>query len=142
MVRDMERALSPAAEWGQSVMDFAPPCDVDEAGDAYHLTMDIPGVSIDDVSIEVSGHTVKIGGERKHEQERKEKGIYRSERQYGRFYRALTFPDPLNEEKVEANYSQGVLHLTLPKVEAAQRKKITIHEGSPGFMKKLTGKGK
>ena len=101
--------------------------DVTENDNAYNLRAEIPGVKKEDIQITVDGDTVAISAEVKNEKEVKNgERVLRTERQYGKLYRAFTLGQPVDEGAVSAKYAEGVLDLTLPKKAAAQAKRITI----------------
>src|SRR5918998_4047199 len=105
---------------------WTPPVDIYETDDALVLTAMLPGVSKDDVSIEIHNNTLILRGERKHEAEVKEGDYYRAERAYGTFQRSFVLPTLVDQDKVQATYTDGVLELRLPKSEAAKPKRIAI----------------
>jgi len=80
----------------------------------------------DDVDVSVVGDTLTISGERKAESEVKDEDYYRCELCYGKFSRSLSLPAAVDPAKVEAHYENGILEITLPKVEAAKPKKVEI----------------
>jgi HSP20 family protein len=101
--------------------------DVTENDNAYNLRAEIPGVKKEDIQITVDGDTVAISTEVKNEKEvRNGERVLRTERQYGKLYRAFTLGQSVDESSVSAKYADGVLELTLPKKAAAQAKRITI----------------
>ena len=101
--------------------------DVSENENAYTLRAEIPGVKKEDISITIDGDTVAIGAEVKNEQEVKNGDrVLRSERYYGKVYRAFTLGQAVDETAAAAKYSDGVLELTLPKKAAVQAKRVTI----------------
>ena len=110
-----------------------PPVDVYETKESIVLKADLPEVSKDDVDISVQGNTLTIHGERKREKEVKEKDFYRMERSYGAFSRSFTLPGSVDADKIEADFSAGVLQLTLPKREESKPKQIKV---------KVSGNGK
>jgi HSP20 family protein len=110
--------------WGQYT--WTPPVDIYETDDALVFTADLPGVSKDDVSIEVHQHTLTLRGERTHAAEVKDDHYHRVERAYGPFQRSFVLPTMVDQEKVQATYHDGVLELRLPKSEAAKPKRIAI----------------
>ncbi len=112
------------AGWGLST--WSPPVDIYETEDALILTAELPGVSKDDVSIEVHNNTLTLRGQRKHEAEVKEEQYHRVERAYGTFQRAFVLPTMVDQEHVQATYKDGVLELRLPKSEAAKPRRIAI----------------
>jgi HSP20 family protein len=112
------------AGWG--VRTWTPPVDIYETDDALILKAELPGVSKDDVSIEIHQNTLVLRGERKHEAEVKEDRYHRVERAYGSFQRSFMLPTLVDQEHVHASYHDGVLELRLPKSEAAKPKRVAI----------------
>ncbi len=120
---------------------FEPPCDLMESDDHYHVCIDLPGLHAKDVNVEVMGNTVSVWGERKSERKTEKGGTQYHERRLGAFERRIQLPENVNVEKIQANFDAGVLTLTLPKVELAQKKKINIIESSShGSEVKIEGK--
>ena len=111
---------------GRQVQRWVPAMDLVEADDHFVLKADLPGLGEDDVAIEVQDNVLTISGSRDAEHERKEKGWYRLERSYGSFSRALTLPDGVDADKVEANFDRGVLEVTIPKPEERKPRRISI----------------
>lgn len=101
--------------------------DVSENENAYTLRAEIPGVKKEDISVTIDGDTVAISAEVKNEKEVKNGDrVLRSERYYGKVYRAFTLGQAVEEAATAARYANGVLELTLPKKAAVQAKRITI----------------
>ncbi len=101
--------------------------DVSEDDNAYTVKAELPGVSKDDIKIEIDGTQVSISAEVKREKEEKKgKMTLRSERYYGMQYRRFTLGQHVDESKAEAKYQDGVLELTLPKKNASAGKTIKI----------------
>ncbi len=101
--------------------------DVSENENAYTLRAEIPGVKKNDINITIDGDTVAISAEVKNEKEVKNGDrVLRSERHYGKVYRAFTLGQAVDETAAAAKYNDGVLELTLPKKAAAQAKRVTI----------------
>jgi len=101
--------------------------DVAENDGAYTLRAEIPGVNKEDISVTIDGDTVAISAEVKNEKSVKNgERVLRSERYYGKVYRAFTLGQAVEEAGTNAKYANGVLELTLPKKAAAQAKRITI----------------
>ncbi len=106
---------------------YTPPLDVRETDGEYLVLVDLPGLSSDEVTIEVSDHVLSISGSRA----RVEKGQAQlSERPFGSFVRTLTLPPGVDEERITANFTDGVLELHVPKPAEQQPKKITIGAGT------------
>jgi HSP20 family protein len=105
---------------------WTPPVDIYETDEALVIKAELPGFSKDDIGIELKENTLVIRGERKHEDEVKEGNYHRMERAYGAFQRSFLLPTTVDREKVHANYKDGILELRLPKVAAAQPKRIAV----------------
>ena len=101
--------------------------DVSENDNAYTLRAEIPGVKKEDINVTIDGDTVAISAEVKHEKDVKDgERMLRSERYYGKVYRAFTLGQAVDEAGANARYANGVLELTLPKKAAVQAKRVTI----------------
>jgi HSP20 family protein len=118
--------LFEAGNNGIRTQRWAPAMDLVEADDHFVLKADLPGLGEDDVSIEVQDNVLTISGERKSEQERKEKGWYRLERSFGRFSRSLTLPEGVNPDAISAHFDKGVLEVSIPKPEERKPRRISI----------------
>jgi HSP20 family protein len=116
------------ADWngGWALMAASPPIDLSETDDSLQIRMDAPGMKADDIDIQVSGNTIRISGERKDEKEEKGKTYLRRERRSGSFARTLTLPVAVKEDKVGAESKDGLLTITLPKIQAAKTLKVKI----------------
>ncbi len=102
---------------------WAPEVDVSEEGNQLRVCVDLPGISKDNVKIDVQEGALVIEGERREERTAggEEQGFRRSERHYGSFYRAIPLPDYVDTEKAEAHMKEGVLNITLPITEERKR---------------------
>ena len=105
---------------------WAPVLDVDEREDAILVSVEVPGMKPEEIDLSVHGNLLTVSGEKKESAEKKEKGYYRSERRYGSFRRDITLPADVDAEKVDAVCRDGVLTITLPKVEHAKIKTIKV----------------
>jgi HSP20 family protein len=105
---------------------WLPPVDIYETDEALVMKAELPGFAKDDISIELKENTLMIKGERKREGEVKESNYHRTERVYGTFQRSFVLPATVDQEKVNASYKDGILELRLPKVQAAQPKRIAV----------------
>ena len=105
-------------------MEWMPQVEVLQNNGNFTVRADLPGLTKDDVKVELVENKLTISGERKEEKEEKREGFYRSERSYGNFYRQLPLPEGALTEKAEATFTNGVLEVTIPvpKVESTTRK--------------------
>ena len=101
---------------------WLPAMDLVEDGDEFVLRADLPGLSEDDVNIELEDNVLTISGERKSEHEERSEGYYRLERASGSFSRSLTLPEGVDPEKVQARFDRGVLEVKIPKPEVEEAK--------------------
>ncbi len=110
-----------------SFADWAPSCDIDEQDDRYVIKADLPGVDKKDIDVKLENGVISIRGEKQTEKETgKGTKRHRTERFHGSFARSFTLPDAVKDERVEANYKDGVLSLVIPKAEEAKPKSIDI----------------
>jgi HSP20 family protein len=109
---------------------WVPQMDLLEVDDHFVLRADLPGMSEDDVSIEVEDGTLTISGERAAEHEHEERGWFRVERSFGRFSRSLSLPDGVDAEAVSAEFDRGVLTVRIPKPEQRKPRRIEIRAGN------------
>ncbi|GAB1724531.1 MAG: Hsp20 family protein [Nitrospira sp. CR1.1] len=112
-----------------TVTDWAPTVDISETEAEYAIKAELPEIKKEDVKVTVEDGVLTLQGERKQEKEEKAKKYHRIERSYGRFVRSFTLPDSVDESKVKAEYTDGVLHLHLPKSEKAKPKQIDVKIG-------------
>lgn len=105
---------------------WTPALDVYETQEKFVITVELPGVSSDDVDISVEDSTLVVRGERKFYREQEEESFLRIERRFGEFTRSLTLPSTADAEGIQASFDQGVLTIEVPKKEEAKPKKITI----------------
>lgn len=105
---------------------WSPQLNVSETDQSYEITVDLPGVKPEDIDVELKQGELWICGSRKEESEEKGKTWHRVERFYGDFRRVIRLGNDVDAEHVDADYKEGVLHVTVPKTENAQAKKITI----------------
>ncbi|MDH5428429.1 MAG: Hsp20/alpha crystallin family protein [Nitrospirota bacterium] len=107
-------------------MEWAPLVDITEDEKEYVIKADLPEVKKEDVKISVQDGVLVISGERKYEKEEKGKKYHRVERSYGSFERSFTVPADAEEEKVSAQFKDGVLLVHLPKGETVKAKRLQI----------------
>jgi HSP20 family protein len=105
-----------------------PAVDIAETENEFVVKAEVPGCKADDIDISVHGNTLTVSGEKKAEEEKKEKGYYHVERSYGSFRRELTLSSDVEPDKIDAVCKDGVLTLTLPKSEKAKAVKVKVKE--------------
>lgn len=105
---------------------WSPRMDLMEADDHYRMRVDLPGIEKNDVSITVEDSRLTIRGERKDESRNEQENVVRMERTFGTFYRSLRLPKSVNENKIKATFTDGVLSVEIPKTEKSKPKKIKI----------------
>ncbi|MDH5738968.1 MAG: Hsp20/alpha crystallin family protein [Nitrospira sp.] len=108
------------------VADWTPSVDISETEGEYQIKTEIPDVKKEDVKVTLEDGVLTIQGERKHEKEEKGKKYHRIERSYGSFVRTFSLPDVIDDDKVKAEFKDGVLNLHLPKSEKAKPKAIEV----------------
>jgi HSP20 family protein len=108
---------------------WIPAMDLVEDEEQFVLKADLPGLSEDDVEIEIRDNALTISGERKSEREQKERGWYRVERATGRFSRSLTLPEGVDPDGVTAEFDRGVLEVRIPKPEQRKPRRVQIKAG-------------
>ncbi len=102
--------------------------DIKDAGKALEVSVELPGLAEADVDVSVTDCLLKISGEKKTEEERKDTDFHVMERSYGKFSRSLTLPYAPDPDKIEAKFDKGVLTISVPKPpeEVTQTKKISV----------------
>jgi len=105
---------------------WVPATDLVETDEHYVLTADLPGLTADDVTIDVTDGVLTVAGERKIEREVKSGGVVRLERASGSFARSLRLPKGIDADAISASFNDGVLEVKVPKPAEAESKKVTI----------------
>ncbi len=109
---------------------WIPAMDLVEEGESFVLRLDVPGVSEDDVKVELAENVLTISGERKTERESEKDGSRRIERAWGSFSRSLTLPDGIDADAIDAQYDRGVLEVRIPKPELRKPRRVSINVGN------------
>jgi HSP20 family protein len=117
---------APSAGSGGVLRRWVPAMDLVEAGDHFVLRADLPGMSEQDIEIELEDGTLTVSGERKAEHEEREEGFHRVERSFGAFSRSLTLPKGIEGDAVTASFDRGVLEVRIPKPEERKPRRIAI----------------
>jgi HSP20 family protein len=135
MMEDMDRVfegVGGSASRGLPAL-WTPPVETFERDGRFVLRAELPGLSPDDVRLEVQDDALVLEGERKSEFEAEEKGAWRSERTYGRFSRSIPLPDGAQSDKAEARFENGVLEVSVPvREDSERRRRIEIQGSSKG----------
>ena len=118
------------ANGGNAPRRWIPAMDLVETDDHFVLRADLPGLSEEDVHIDVEDDVLTVSGERKAEHEDKSEGYVRVERSYGAFRRSLTLPEGVDPESVTASFERGVLEVRIPKPEQRKPRRVAIQVGS------------
>ena len=129
-LRLFEDAVARMMSEPRSNRPWSPSVDVYETEDSLTVKADLPDVKVEDIDVRVENQTLTLRGERKFEKDENVKGYHRIERSYGEFVRSFAVPSTVDTEKVQADYKNGVLTITLPKKEAAKPRqvKVAVHD--------------
>jgi HSP20 family protein len=101
---------------------ITPSLDVVEEDKAFRVSVELPGMTDKDIGVTVADRVLTIRGEKKEEQEKKDKDVFRRERAFGSFRRAIELPADVDAAKIEAKFKDGVLTIDLPKTKQAQER--------------------
>jgi HSP20 family protein len=116
---------------GASTRAWAPALDISEGKDAYLVTVELPGVKLDDLEIALEDGLLTIRGERHFANDSSEEQFHRVERSSGAFRRSITLPAHVEADAVAASIEDGVLRILVPKTEEAKPKRIQVNPGGP-----------
>ena len=125
--RAMDQAFSPAGNTPVDTPSWAPPVDATETGQAYVVSLDLPGVTADKVDLNFERNTLTVRGERPSPAASSDTArVFFAERAWGTFERSLRFPQHVEGDKISATFADGVLTVTVPKSESAKPRKIEV----------------
>lgn len=129
MQRQMNRLFDNLAGLSEDGLNtsFAPAAELKETDEALYLKLEVPGLQPQDLNVEVTVDAVSISGERKSETRTEEQGMVRSEFRYGQFQRVIPLPTRIQNNNVQAEYKDGILHLTLPKTDEEKNKVVKVN---------------
>ena len=130
---------TPTQPNGGTMRRWMPAMDLVETEQHFVLHADLPGLSEEDVNIEVEDRVLTVSGERKATHEVTKEGYHRVERAFGTFSRSLTLPKGVNPDAVAASFDRGVLEVHIPKPEQAKPRRISINAGAGGEQKVIEG---
>ena len=130
MNRLFDTFFSGSTAGASSARRWVPAMDLVETDDNLVLRADLPGLTEDDVAIEIKDGVLTVSGERKAEHEERSEGFYRVERAQGSFSRSLSLPGGVDVQAVEANFENGVLEVRIPKPEERKPHRVEIGAGN------------
>jgi HSP20 family protein len=117
--------------WGGRQESWLPAIDVFDTKDAVVLKAELAGMNPDDIQIEVEDNVLTVKGERRFEEAVDEERYYRVERRFGSFQRSLALPQGVRAEDISASYEDGILTISVPKVEEEKPKRIEVKATKP-----------
>jgi HSP20 family protein len=120
---------TPTAGFGSVKRSWIPALDIVENDDDYVLRADLPGLTEQDINVELHNDVLTVSGERKSEHEERKQGYHRVERSSGSFRRSVRLPEGVSPESVRATFERGVLEVTVPKPEQQGPHKVQITAG-------------
>jgi HSP20 family protein len=110
----------------EEVSELLPTLDISETKNEYVVKAELPGMDPKEIDISLTNDLLTIKGEKKQEKEEKEENYHLIERSYGSFTRSVRLPGQVQSDKINANFKNGILKVTLPKTEEAKKKEIKI----------------
>lgn len=105
---------------------WTPRVNVEETDEQFEVTAELPGLNKGDVKIEVKDHVMTFTGEKKTENEKKDRNVHLYERAYGKFCRTFTLPDNVDVDNIAAEFKDGILRIDMPKTEEAKPRQIEV----------------
>lgn len=129
---EISNRLGRMFEGGTNGMSWSPAVNVEERDEELLLTAELPGMSEDDVEIEIENNVLTISGEKRHEREQgEEEGrVHVWERVYGAFQRSFTLPRTVEAEDISAEFRNGVLSIRMPKSPQAKPRRIEVRSST------------
>lgn len=126
MNRLFDESMRGARPADEGTTSWSPAVDIYETDNEIVLKAELPEVNQKDIDIQIENSTLTIQGERKSDTTIKQENYHRIERAYGRFNRSFTLPNLVDQEKIKAEYKDGVLKIELPKREERKPKQIKV----------------
>lgn len=130
MRRQFDQLFDDLITTGSDRPTWVPVVELHDTGDAFTLRAQLPGIEAKDLDVQVSQDAVAISGEQRQESRQEDKGVIHSEFRYGRFHRVVRLPAAVLNDQVQAEYKDGILNLTLPKVQEARNQVVKINLGN------------
>jgi len=125
----MQRMFGPEEGWWSHSGQFMPEVNLVETDSQFEVTVDLPGMKPEDIHVDINGQELWISGEKKEEFDEKDKTYHRIERRTGEFRRVLPLPGNVDEEMVVATFEDGVLRVSIAKIEEAKTKHVEVKSG-------------
>lgn len=121
-------SMSPSQFFGDfAPRQFIPRMDISESGNMLKVSAELPGMSADDVEINVRDNRMHIRGEKREEHTEEDEGYYRTERSFGTFERTIPLPEDVDADKADATFKNGILTVKVPMIEGQRAgKKVQI----------------
>lgn len=126
---DINRLFSRNFGEANGTQTWAPAVDVFDTKDAVILKAELPGLTADDVDVEIDDNVLTVSGERTFADKVEDGHYYRLERSYGKFSRSLTLPQGIKADEVSANFANGILEVRVPKADEVKPRKVAIGAG-------------
>jgi len=121
-----DRFFGRTGDSGSSSAVWAPQTDLVETDTAYRIDLDVPGMTKEDININLQNNTLTVRGTRSTERKKEGEEYVRVERAMGNFHRTFTLPETVDADSIEAKYDNGVLRIHVPKTAGSTRKQIEI----------------
>jgi HSP20 family protein len=125
--RQVDRLFDDFNEANSDRPNWIPTIELKDNGDTLILRAQIPGICTKDLNVEVTQGAVSISGVRSYDQQNQENGYYKSEFRYGKFHRTIALPVAVQNDQVQAEYKDGILNLSLPKVTESRNKVVKLN---------------
>jgi HSP20 family protein len=122
----MFRGIDPSGQPEGAERTWLPAVDVKETEKELRLSFDLPGMSEDDISIELQDNVLTVSGEREERRDETREGFRRMERRFGSFARSFPLPAGVSEDEIKANYDNGVLEIRVRKLKAQEPRRVQI----------------
>lgn len=127
MRRQFDQLFDELAQNTDTQTTWRPAIELKDEGDQVIVRAELPGINTKDLDVEVTKEAVSIAGQHRHEQKSESNGFFKSEFRYGTFRRVIPLPVAVQNDKVQAEYKDGILTLTLPKVEQMRNKVVKVN---------------
>ena len=132
--REVDRLLDgfePLHSWNWRLPRVFPALNVHDAGEYYLITVESPGVVVDELELSMTGESLTLRGERKRTERIAEESFRRQERPVGRWSRTMTLPESVDSDAATAEFSNGILTIKLPKIDDPKPRQIVV-QNRPG----------